>query len=281
MRYLLLFFFVFLFVKANAQYWFGPKIGGHRTDFMYQEPAYKADSFDINFDYGGVYGLTVIYQATERYAVQGDLSFMRVNKKVRNSSGSVSPVISDLNFNYLNLPISFRFNFGGSPIHFFVAGGPVINFWLGGNGRMFLEEFSEEDNIYDPVPYKLMFKQEKGGTLSNRSLLTANRVQYGLQMSAGVYFDLPSTGRVLLDFKYSFGHSNMGFNGSPDFSNFDTYYENFEFRNNTLSVSVAYLFMYDTELIKKGSSTSLKTRQQQKEEKKKNKSSRRAYKNKD
>ncbi len=266
--------------NVSAQYWFGPKIGAHRTDFIYQEPEYPKDSFDVNFDYGGLYGFTVIYQATERYAVQGDLSFIRVNKKLVNKPNFITPVESNMNINYLSLPLSFRFNFGGTPIHYYVSGGPVINFWLSGAGEIYVEDFEEEDGYTEPVPYKVVFNQRKGGTFEQRAVVEANRFQYGLQFGAGIYFDLMSAGRFLIDVKYIFGHSNMGFNDNPDFSDFDYYSENFTFRNNTLSASIAYLFLFDPVLNKRGRSNNQLTKDQNKKEDKRRFTRRKKYKQK-
>jgi len=278
MKSILIIFFLVLSLGIKAQYWFGPKVGGHRTDFIYQNAEYKSDSFDINYDLGAKYGFTIIYQATEKYAVQGDLSFIRVNKELKNSSNNDILTISNLNMNYLSLPMSFRFNFGGVPVHYYLSGGPVLNFWLNGSGEIYLDEFNEARTIDGPIPYKIVFNQSKGGESNQRAIVSANRVQYGLQFGFGSYFDLMSAGRFLIDFNYIFGHSNMAFNNNPDFNQFESYSENFEFRNNTLSVSLAYLFLYDPVLNKRGRSNNSLTRDQQKKEDKKRFTNRKSYK---
>ena len=63
-------------------------------------------------------------------------------------------------------------------------------------------------------------------------------------------------GRVLVDFRYNFSHSNLGFNGSQDFAfSGESYYENFEHRNHSITLSVGYLLYYNSQLKRKGSST--------------------------
>ncbi|MFY0608261.1 MAG: PorT family protein [Cyclobacteriaceae bacterium] len=242
-------------ISANAQYWFGPKVGLHRNDFIYQESNYKSDSFDVKSNYNGQYGVVLVYQATEKYAVHGELYYERLNKKVTNKDGSDIPVYSKTNFNYLSLPFSLRWNFGREPTHFYIAGGPKLSLWLGGSGEILLDEFSEDKTVEGPLDYKMRFTSNRSDRGNNyRTIAEANILQYGLQVSSGVYFDVVSGGRVLLDVRYSFGHSNMGFNNNPDFS-FDEYTEDWEFRNYTLSVSLAYLFEYNVALQRKGAST--------------------------
>ncbi len=239
---------------AHGQYWFGPKGGIQRTDFIYQDSKYKSDSFEVSSDYSGQFGLVLIYQASEKYAVHAELNYERLNKQVTNKDEDEIPIFSKTRFHYLTIPFSLRWNFGREPVHFYVAGGPKLSYWLGGSGEILLDEFNEARTVDAPIPYSLHFRQSKGGDSDKRSIVEANRLQYGLQVSTGVYFDIVTGGRLLVDLRYSFGHSNMGFNDNSDFT-FETYEENFEFRNYSLSISLAYLFEYNVALQRKGSST--------------------------
>ncbi len=243
-----------LMPALHAQYWFGPRVGLQRADFIYQDSQYKKDSFDVSNHYGGHYGIMMIYQASDKYAVSGELLYEQIGKKVTNRADDDVSVYSQTSFRYLSFPFSLRWNFGSEPVYFYVAGGPKLSYWLGGTGEILLDEFNEAKTVVDPIPYSVKFKQENGGDFDRRSVVEANRVQYGLQVSAGMYFDVVTGGRILVDLRYSFGHSNMGFNDNADYK-FVTYEENFEFRNYTLSATLAYLFEYNAALQRKGSST--------------------------
>jgi len=267
MRYI---FAILVFLStyaASAQYWFGPAIGGQTTSFVYQEPKYKSDSFNVSSNYGMQYGMFFIYQASEKYAVQTELLFQKVRRTVDNYGISTDTVVSKTNYNFLSLPISLRWNFGGEPVHFYIAGGPVLSYWLGGSGKLYAVE-NQEFGQWEP--YKFVFKQSKSSD-TQRAVVRPNRVQYGLQVSTGTYFDLQSGGRLLFDLRYVFGHSNMAFNGNTDFKVSPYYHENFKFRNNTLSLSLSYLFMYDVQLQRKGMSTIDDSNQRKKKERRKNK----------
>lgn len=239
--------------SAQAQYWFGPKIGGHRTDFMYQNKEYSADTFHVNENYNFHVGAMLIYQASPKYAVQGEITYERIVKEVRDKE-FVPPTYSKSNYNYLNVPFALRWNFGQEPTFFYVSGGPKISFLLGGSGEMYLDEFDEHRDG-ESIKYRMVFDRDKSDAVTTLAFPEANRVQFGLALGTGVYFDLISGGRLSLDVKYSFGHSNVGFNRNPDFNQFDGYSENFRYRQNVLSLSVAYLFEYDVKLQSKGMST--------------------------
>lgn len=255
MKYALLLFSLLAFSQIQAQYWFGPKVGVQRTDFKYQVPEYKDDSFNIKPNYNFQVGGVLVYQASDKYAIHGELVYERIRRELTNKEGSLVPVYSDIVFNYLSVPFSLRWNFGGDPLHFYVSGGPKLSYWLGGTGKVFLDEFNEFGNG-EILRYDFVYRQSKSEVTNSTKLavVEANRVQYSLQIATGTYFDLLEGGRIMIDLRYSFGHSNVGFNNNPDFQ-YDAYKENFRFRNNMFSISLAYLFEYDVRGRAKGMST--------------------------
>lgn len=159
-----------------------------------------------------------------------------------------------MNLNYLMIPFALRWNFGSEPTHIYVSGGPKISFLLGGSGRMELDEF-DEFRGGEPLVYRLVFDQDKADGNTKLALTDVNRVQFGLAFGTGMYFDLRTGGRFSIDLRYAFGHSNVGFNQNASFNEFAGYSENFRYRQNVLSLSLAYLFEYDVELQSKGKST--------------------------
>lgn len=254
MKYTLVLLSFLAFYQAQAQYWFGPKVGVQRTDFKYQVPEYKKDSFDIKTNYNFQVGGVLVYQASEKYAIHGELVYERIRRKLSNKENDEVPVTSDIVFNYLSLPFSLRWNFGTDPFHVYISGGPKLSYWLGGSGKIYLDEFLEFGDG-ETRHYDIVFRQSKSGSdITKMAVVEANRIQYSLQVATGFYFDLIEAGRIMVDFRYSFGHSNVGFNGNSDFQ-FDSYEENFRFRNNMASISVAYLFEYDAKGRVRGMST--------------------------
>jgi hypothetical protein len=255
----ILFFLVCFYLLSGvlqAQYWFGPKAGMSYSHFIYQNQDYQKDSIQVtptyNFEVGGV----VVYQATDMFSVQGEIYYERINRTLRSDPTQVTEVYSKMTHHFISVPMLFRVSFGREPIHYYLDGGIKLKYWVGGNGEIVSgeEEFGDgPDEIK-----KIVFKQSKSNTVDGvYAVPDANIMQFGLSVGGGIYLDLVTNGRLLLDAKYTFGHSNMGFNGNQDFSNDVTgYVERFTFRANTLSLSLAYLFQFDQKLQKKGSSTS-------------------------
>ncbi|MFY0599048.1 MAG: PorT family protein [Cyclobacteriaceae bacterium] len=242
---------------VQAQYWFGPKVGGNWSQFIYQEETYAQDSFKIspsyNFELGGIF----IYQATKMFSVQGELYYERLSRTLNDRPFFGQNVNSTMTYNFLSAPMLFKVSFGREPVHYYVDGGIKLKFWLGGNGEITSGETEEFDDGPEIVN-KIVFRQSKSNTVSGSfAAREANIMQFGLSVGGGIYLDLITNGRFIIDFKYTFGHSNMGFNNNPDFLNDVTgYNENFSFRTNTISVSLGYLFQYDVKLHTKGMSTS-------------------------
>ena len=86
----------------------------------------------------------------------------------------------------------------------------------------------------------------------------------------------------MVDFRYNWGHSNMAFNFDPTIDDIryvrtgigsdvpeGAYQENYEYTNNTISISLAYMFEYNTDFKRKGSSTSDESKKTKKDAKKK------------
>ena len=237
-----------------AQYWFGPKVGFNRTDHNYQSETYR-DSFNIQSNYNFEAGVVLTYEASRRYSVHTELIFERSGRNLENRE-NIPRATSKSNSGYLSIPLLLRYNLGRAPYLFYVNGGVKLSYWLFNNGR--IENAFLEEGVPPFREYRLRIN--RGSTIeSNRlALQEANRLQYALLIGVGANLDLRNKTRVMVDLRYSFGHSNQGFNGSPDF-NFGDYVENFEYRNNTISLSIGYLFEYDAQLKRKGRSTNSKS----------------------
>ncbi|MEL7006534.1 MAG: porin family protein [Bacteroidota bacterium] len=237
--------------SLEAQYWFGPKVGFHRTDYVYQAENFKSDSFNVKPNYNFQVGAVLTYQASDKYSVHTEINFERYRRELENFENDPQ-AISELNSGFLSVPFLLRLNFGRAPYLFYVNGGTKLSYWLYGNGVLENEFLQEAE---DPsLDYTLAFRNDDNSDFSRLNLERPNRLQYALVAGGGVYFDLANESRIMLDVRYSFGHSNMGFNGSQDFD-FDTYEENFEYRHFALSVSVGYMFEYNAQFQRKGKST--------------------------
>ena len=252
-NFLLFIIFCFSVNLVHAQYWIGLKGGPSFITHEYQYEDYE-DSFNIEDNYNFHLGAILTYVASQRFAVTTELNYERRSRTLSNIPNIIDSASSILNSHYLTAPILLQINFGGSPLAFYVNAGIKLNYWLGGNGTLYTSEIGKY--FGGPMDYTLVFNESNPQT-GQRSIDNANRMQYGLSAGTGFYLDVIGGGRVLVDFRYNLSHSNLGFNhGSKDFAfSGESYYENFEYRNHSITVSVGYLLYYNSQLKRKGSST--------------------------
>jgi len=277
MKYLLIFVFLLMSELSFGQFWFGAKAGAHRTDFKYQNEEtvfliggreqiqnelYRPVAANYNFEFG----VTASYTATNRYSVHTEINYERISKTVRSQEGAYR-IDNSFNYNYISLPLLLRVSTGGEPVHYYANLGPKISYLVKANGTVFIDDFLE--NSLPPRDVTIVYNPDKGNTASNLVLERPNRLQYSLNVGAGALLDLKSGGRMMLDFRYSWGHSNLGSNTDSRLLGFG---ENVEYTNQVLSFSIGYMIPYNPSELLKGTSTNnlLQTSSKKKKKKRKN-----------
>jgi hypothetical protein len=257
-KYLFLFFLVAFVQAGNAQYWFGPKVGINYTNAVYQDPAIEGELYDVANDFDFHFGLALNYTATDLYSVYTELIYEKTDRHLVNKPSNLASVTSNITNKFITIPVMLRVSLGRLPFHYYVNGGPKISYWLASKGDIYLPSF-EESVILDPVTgaaiepgpvnYKVTFNSSKANGEDVYYMRDPNRLQFGLTGGAGA--------RLMIDFRYTFGHSNLGFDTEADSFDYpdDFYVDSFEYTTNTLSVSIGYLFGYNAQFRRKGRST--------------------------
>ncbi len=280
MKSLTLFLAIIASFVSYGQYWFGPKIGVSYIDHVYQDKTYERDSFNVDTNINMQYGFAFSYSATDKYSVYGELVYERVGKTLRDKETDGDLVLSKMTNHFISAPVMLRITLGKVPFHYFINGGPRLSYWVGGSGRHELAAFEEflidEDGNPLPIEYTLKFDSDNAspGDFSTALVDRPNRLQFGLTLGGGVYFDLASGSRLQLDFRYTWVHSNMATNSNRDTNlirgapgDLDFYRENMEYYHNIATLGVAYMFGYNSELKRKGKSSN---KESNKKKKKKN-----------
>ena len=252
---------------SYSQYWFGPKIGLNYIDHVYQESTYEKDSFNVPENFNFQAGVAISYTATGLYSVYGELLYERYGKKVTDRQTDGEIVKTEMTNHFISAPVMLRVTLGRIPFHYYVNGGPRLSYWLGGSGKQDLAEFEEfltdEDGNPLIVDYNVTFNSSNAlaGDRSTAFVSKPNRLQFGLTAGGGIILDVKGENRLQIDFRYTWVHSNMGTNNGTEDINFEneTYRENFEYYHNIATVGVAYLFGYNSDLKRKGKSTSKKS----------------------
>ncbi len=262
---------------AMAQFWFGARVGFHRNDYRYQDnetrfvelnggdlfqnELYAPVRADYNFEFGG----TATYTATDIYSVHVELNFERYKKSVSSLEGAFQ-IDNSFTYNYLSLPLLMRISFGRGPIHYYGNLGPKISYLTVATGTVFNQNFVE--NRLGPRDVRFVFDANDALNDASKVVLEEpNRIQYSLNFGGGVLVDLSTGGRLMIDLRYSWGHSNLGLNRDSQLFGLG---ENVEVSNQSISFSVGYAIPYNPAELLKGSSTNELLNSSRKKRKRKN-----------
>jgi hypothetical protein len=262
--------FLVLSGTVHSQYWFGPKIGVSYIDHVYQDKTYEIDSFNVKPDINWQAGFALSYTASDMYAVYGELLYEKVHKSVKDVATDGAVINNEMTNHFISAPIMLRVNLGKVPFHYYVNAGPRLAYWIGGKGIFRPTEDDEfwpvedDDGNYLPIEYTLKFNSDNlTDDFRTAYVSQPNRFQFGLTVGGGVFFDIQGGSRLQLDFRYTWQHSNMATStaantnldrGSPGDLTF--YRENLEYYHNFATIGIAYLFGYNSQLQRKGKSTS-------------------------
>jgi hypothetical protein len=134
------------------------------------------------------------------------------------------------------------------PADIFVNIGPHINYWLGGKGTIGLA-----DN--DGSPYSVVFDQEPDlGQFDKMYLNNVNRWLFGLDIGVGMIAPITKTQKVLVELRYTSGHTFYGNRNSATYS-WVEFEDNLRANEKVLSITAAYMFGFNLQEAKKGRST--------------------------
>lgn len=248
-----------------AQFWIGPRFGVNFTGYKYQNEVnarvridslkYTVDNL-VNFDFG----IAFEYTTTGRYSVHTEIVYQKIKNRVKSKPGDML-LISESTYNFISVPLLVKINFEISSFQFYLNGGPRLSYWVNGKGKIQADELIEY-GLENGFSYKVRFGHPSQNLISQGNFFfvpKSNRLQYAFEVGSGITYTLNENFRTYFDFRYTIGHSNMGFNDQADIGLTD-YQENIEYAHRILSLSVGVLVGYDPNRKKKGASNIKKRR---------------------
>lgn len=261
--------------QVSAQFWIGPKVGGTLSSQVYQDKSFK-NFYDTKAELDWHLGASLDYESESRFTVHSEITYERISRDLRTKpEDSANVYQSQSVFHFLSVPMTVRIVFAGhrKAVKFYGQAGPRLRYWIAGNGKVTSNNYREAG--FDGYYYKVAFttpdqrnenftwpENPNGPRLARgkQYIVDANRLQYSLDWGAGMIVDLANGQRLNVDLRFSWGHSNMGFNRTGDDIGEDLglFDDDQEYRNNLLTLSVAYLFAFDPLMINKGKSTQKK-----------------------
>ncbi len=204
-------------------------------------------------------GLVLAFKVKDRYFLTTEYIY---SQKGKNVTGKIDPNLNDkVVYQHVEIPVLFSMHFKGRvsnsrEFKWYINAGPNTSYWLGGKGVIQSGDLIE--NRIPELKYKIAFGTRPDH--NNPDILyikDANRLQFGMNVGAGVLLEPGGNQKVMIDFRYEIGHTQLGNAGSSQFLVPSDYQDNLKGRNKGIRLSLVYLFEFssDKKELNKGKST--------------------------
>ncbi|MBX2971019.1 MAG: PorT family protein [Cyclobacteriaceae bacterium] len=243
--------------NAEAQILVGPVVGTHVGWASYDDRDLK-DFYDVSPTFGFHAGGSVAFRVQKRFFLQTSILYTQKEKKI--SGGDDGMFSNSLRNRYIDMPIlytaEFKARLGKDKIYKWYLGvGPNVSYWLGGKGT--LANSSLDENLIDELKYKVTFGKQTEVGEQEMNVEDPNRVQLGLNISAGLIFEPMGIHKFMLTTRYEHGHSFLSRSSMGVFGEINAQYQDeLKVRNNAFVVSLYYFIDLKIEERHKGKSTS-------------------------
>lgn len=253
-----------LSLKPQAQVLIGPVVGGQLSWVTFTEKENRrlygsqpAPTFHA--------GASISFRMAKQVFLQTSILYNQKSKKL---NGRLDPLFSNkARMNFIDMPISFtkevKMRFGRMKYYnLYFGAGPTVSYWLGGRGRLTASDLNE--NTINPpnydLPYTIKFDNTPDeeipfGTLN---IVEANRLQLGLNFTAGIVFEPMRAQKFMFTIRYEAGHSYFAPDNDGDYGLEGTlfYEDDMQSRPQAVGFSLFYFIDLKTEDRNKGKSTS-------------------------
>ncbi len=260
----ILFVVSFSFFHSNAQILVGPVVGGQINWMAFDQKEhrdlYKLKSL-LNFHAGA----SISFRAQKRFFLQTSFLYSRKGKVLEGKD--FANTRNEVTYRYIDVPIlytaEFKSKFGREKAFKWYFGvGPTISYWLGGKGVLVNDDLNE-NGINPPdynLPYKIVFKKDSASVaVDEMNIREPNRIQLGLNVSAGLIFEPIGLQKFMINARYSFGQSYLSRSGEtkgefglPGVVNYE---DELKIRSRELVLSLHYFIDLKNDERKKGKST--------------------------
>lgn len=235
---------------AVAQIKVGPKAGIQMATTSFNSNLDYSDSVNSVFKPGFNLGTVLNLEVTKIFSLQFEFNY---SLQGRNIKGQFDENLRHKEKDhYLNLPAMLRYSWKGKKVKYFVNAGPSLSYWLGGSGKISSSSLAAND--INSVKYRISFGEPKDET-GRIFVQEANRLQIGIDFGTGVQFPVKRGQSLMLEARYTLGHSYLGKSNSVQ-NNVADYSDNLETSNNVINISAAYVFNRQINGWKRGKSVS-------------------------
>ncbi len=202
-------------------------------------------------------GVGVSFRVHERFFLNGAFLY---STKGKSFTGVEDDLLkTSTRYSYIDVPMAYTVEFvnkvGKTKQYKWYFGlGPHVSYWLGGKGT--LENTQLNEILVSEVDYRVVFDQEFYAD-NEMNVTDPNRVQLGLNLSAGFVFEPLGFQKIMVNLRYEIGHSYFSRNEETGgtFNLTNEYIDDTRTRNQGFRLTFAYLVDLKTAERKKGKST--------------------------
>jgi hypothetical protein len=254
-------------LDSFGQILIGPVLGGQATFVKYDNKA-NYDLYKTRPYLGFHAGASISFRVRKSFFLQTSILYSQKGKTMNGKQDQM--FTNSSRYRYIDMPIlynkEYKFKFRDNHYYKVQFGvGPLISYWLGGNGTLKTSELNE--NGINPPNYDLRYhitfgKDPEDVVKGEMNIQNPNRIQLGMNFSAGLILEPLGSDQYVHKFaitaNYSFGHSFLSPQSKGDFGLGGqlNYKEDLRIRMQAVSLSVSYFVDLRTEDRKKGKSTS-------------------------
>jgi hypothetical protein len=245
----------------GAQVLVGPIAGGNFSWIAFGEKDYK-DLYTVKPSFGYHFGGHLAFRVRKRFFLNTSVIYMTKGFTMVGMDDVAYTTEQDLselkgNYKYIDMPIVYTAHFigrlGKQKFKYSLGIGPNISYWLGGKGT--IENTDTYEFSTGILDYHVVFGKIPGTATEHEMVVEKpNRIQLGLNFTAGLLFEPAPNRQLMVTLRYEMGHSYFSRESIGSFG--PTFFEMpLNVRNQGFRISTAYLFDLKLEQRKKGKST--------------------------
>ncbi|MFZ5999224.1 MAG: porin family protein [Bacteroidota bacterium] len=244
------------FFPSSAQILIGPEIGPQVSWVSFEDKESRSP-YRRKPVVGYHAGVGVSFRVHKRFFLNAAVLYSTKGKSLTGREDQIFR--HQARYRYIDIPMAYTVEFlnkvGKSRQYKWYLGmGPNVSYWISGKGS--LENAQLNENLIERLDYKVVFNKERGDFTDNQmSVADPNRLQLGLNLSAGFVFEPMGYQKILMNIRYEAGHSFYSRESTGLFNLTNEYEDNLRVRNQGFRLTFAYMIDLKTEERKKGKST--------------------------
>lgn len=202
-------------------------------------------------------GANLSFRVQKRFFLHTALLYSEKGKQLERKNDNMFE--NKAKYKYIEMPLAYTVEFitktgTNRQFKWYLGLGPNISYLLSGKGTLSSSELDEI--LINPIKYKMAFEKSEDEVANNEmAVQDPNRLQLGLNLSSGLVFEPLGLGKIMLTFRYEFGHSFFSKDGRGILTQSNDYVDDLKVRNQGFRLSAAYLIDLKTDQKKKGKST--------------------------